>query len=89
MRCRTVSQISNWMSSHASMKRMFYHPVKTNLNLLSEDGDDSEDDILIMRSDLAANHWYKVIGDRRTEATYKMSTITDFDRGGDWTVFLK
>ena len=87
MRGRTISAITNWHNSHSSMKRMYYHPMKISLDLISEA--DNEDDILIMRSDLAANYWYKVIGDRRTEATYKMSTITDFDRGGDWTVFLK
>ncbi len=88
MRRRTVSQISNWMDSHASMKRMFYHPVKTNLNLLSEDGDDFSN-LLSWISTTADYYWYKVIGDRRTESTYTMSTITDFDHGGDWTVFLK
>lgn len=87
MRCKTVSAITNWMNSRITMKRMYYYPMKISLNLISEV--DSEDDTLIMRSDLAANHWYKVIGDRRREATYKMTTITDFDHGGDWTVFLK
>ena len=87
MRGRTVSEITKWMSGRTTMKRMYYHPMKISLNLISEV--DSEDDMLIMRSDLAANHWYKVIGDRMTEATYTMSTITDFDHDDDWTVFLK
>ena len=85
MRRRTVSQISNWMDSHANMKRMCYHPVKTNLNLLSDDFSD----LLSWISTTANYYWYQVIGDRRTESTYTMSTITNFNHGGDWTVFLK
>ena len=77
---KSIKSITNWKSSHANMKRMYYHPEDTAfpLDLITNIENELDDMYLICRSKLAADNWYEVICNKRTKAHYTMRTITDY-----------